>query len=71
MCAQSMNAMHNQQMELMFNNAQACQPRSRRRHRPYEASWWFARMRQVVDGAFDWRPALPPRPEQRWLPYRG
>jgi hypothetical protein len=25
-------------------------------------------MRQIVDRAIDWQPALPPRPEQIWLP---
>ena len=28
------------------------------------AQWWFRRMRQIVDGALDWEPAPPPRPEQ-------
>ena len=71
MLAETMNATQNQQMEMMFNNLQSGQTRSKRRHRPNDARWWFARMRQVVDRAFDWRPALPPRPEQRWLTYRS
>ncbi len=32
------------------------------------AQWWFRRMRQIVDGALDWQPAPPPRPEQVLLP---
>jgi hypothetical protein len=32
------------------------------------ATWWFRRMREVVDRAVDWKPAQRPRPEQIWLP---
>jgi hypothetical protein len=37
----------------------------RRRSR---ASWWFQRMREIVDRACDWEPMLAPRPEQTWFP---
>ncbi len=52
------------QMELGFNNARACQPLTRRQKRLSRASWWFARMRQVVDHAIDWSQPPAPRPEQ-------
>ena len=44
----------------------------RRRHsgtqvRPRTARWWFTEMRRVVDQAFDWHAAPPPKPEQTYL----
>ena len=45
--------------------AQLVGPRPRRQSR---ASWWFQRMRQIVDHACDWQPAGVPRPEQIWFP---
>ena len=66
-----MNTTQNKQMELTFNGVQTTAPNSPRQRRIRVARWWFERMHQVVDQAFDWRPALPPRPEQRWLSYRG
>ncbi len=66
-----MNAHHNEQMELSFSIVPNTRPVRSRGGRTRNANWWFERMRQVVDQAFDWRPALPPRPEQRWLAYRG
>jgi hypothetical protein len=56
------------QLELGFGGTSACRilnPRERRRSR---ATWWFQRMRQIVDCALDWQPAPPPRPEQTWFP---
>lgn len=40
------------------------------RGRTRRAAWWFQRMREVVDAAFDWAPAPARRPEQTWLAYR-
>ena len=56
------------QLELALAGASAAQlvgPRPRPQSR---ASWWFQRMRQIVDRACDWQPVLVPRPEQIWLP---
>ena len=57
------------QLELSFENRHpaACE-RVLRQPATRSARWWFERMRQLVDAAFDWQPALPPRPEQTWLP---
>ncbi len=60
--------MTDQQMELGLGNALLCQSVSRRQHRLNRASWWFDRMRRIVEGALDWQPAPAPRPEQIWLP---
>ena len=60
--------MINQQLELVFEGVRgrrAINPRENRRSR---AQWWFRRMRWVVDRAWDWQPAPPPRPEQIWFP---
>jgi hypothetical protein len=54
------------QMELGFE-ARACQPLTRRQKRLSRATWWFARMRQVVDHAIDWSKAPAPRPEQAFF----
>lgn len=60
--------MTNQQMELGFGNARVCPSANRRQRKSSRASWWFERMREAVDRAFDWQPAPPPRPEQIWFP---
>ncbi len=60
--------MMNQQMELGFAGNRPCPSLNRRERRQNRAQWWFERMRVVVDRAFDWRPAPPPRPEQIWFP---
>jgi hypothetical protein len=57
-----------EQMELSLDNARKCPSNNRRQRRLGRANWWFARMREVVDKAFDWQPAPPPRPEQIWFP---
>ena len=59
--------MMNQQMELGFGAARACRSENRRRRESSQANRWFQRMRRVVDRAFDWQPAPPPRPEQIWF----
>jgi predicted RNA-binding protein with RPS1 domain len=55
------------QMELSLEKAQAC-PSAQRRRRTNRASWWFQRMRQVVDKAIDWQTAPSARPEQIYFP---
>jgi len=62
--------MTDQQMELSFGNTSgACATTlNRRQQRLNRAPWWFDRIRQIVDRAFDWQPAPLPRPEQIWLP---
>lgn len=53
------------QLELgLGNRIQRSVPRKTRVQR---ARWWFNRMRQVVDNAFDWESA-PARAEQMWMP---
>jgi len=59
--------MTNQQMELGFGTARVYPTLNRRKRRLMRANWWFEQMRQVVDRAFDWRPAPPARPEQIYM----
>jgi hypothetical protein len=57
------------QMELSLGSVRVAQTRRSHGHQSTSASsWWFQRMRQIVDRAFDWQPAPEPRPEQIWLP---
>ena len=61
--------MNNAQLELSLGNARATLlPRPNHRPSTFTSRWWFERMRQIVDRAFDWQPAPPPRPEQIWFP---
>ena len=60
--------MTNEQMELGFGGMQRLSLLPRKQQRALRASWWFERMRAVVDSAFDWSAAPQPRPEQIWLP---
>jgi len=46
------------QLELSLPNQRTCRSRRRPPRRPARASFWFERMRQVVERAADW-PALP------------
>jgi len=55
------------QMELGFKNAGRPVILSHRQKRLSRAHWWFDRMRQIADRAFDWKPAASPRPEQIWM----
>jgi len=55
------------QMELGFKNACRQASLSARQKRLNRASWWFNRMRNVVDRAFDWKVAPAAKPEQIWL----
>ena len=54
------------QLELSFASAPGQMP-VKRPGRSGRGPWWFDRMRRIVDRAFDWRPAPPPRPEQIWF----
>ena len=56
------------QLELAFAAASSGQAAGYPPRRLTRANWWFQRMRQLVDRAIDWQPALPARPEQIWLP---
>jgi len=63
--------MTKQQMELSFNNATAFRPSIRRHRKSRRSHWWFQQMREIVDRAFDHRPAPLPRPEQIYLTLPG
>jgi len=54
------------QLKLSFGNVGECHSMDRRQRRINRAQWWFERMRQVVDRAFE--PVRPARPEQIWFP---
>jgi hypothetical protein len=61
--------MDNAQLELSLGNHRVTRlPRANRHPSAFTSRWWFERMRQIVDCAFDWQPAPPPRPEQIWFP---
>jgi len=53
----------NEQLELGFNATQSRIYGHHREARIARAQWWFARMRQAVANAVDWRDENP-RPEQ-------
>jgi hypothetical protein len=57
------------QLELALAEGSGARLVGARRRRPSRASWWFQRMREVVEQACDWQPVLTPRPEQAWLPH--
>jgi hypothetical protein len=64
-----MNTMTDTQLELSLDASRAPQSlRTNHPPSPFTSRWWFQQMRQMVDRAFDWQPAPPPRPEQTWLP---
>jgi hypothetical protein len=57
------------QLELSLGTPRvASLPRANRHPSTFNSGWWFQRMRQIVDRAFDWQPAPPPRPEQIYFP---
>ena len=58
----------NEQLELGFNGLQIRRDGGRREGRVARAKWWFAKMREAVEGAMDWQAAGQPRPEQIWMP---
>ena len=59
--------MNNAQLELSLSNRRVGQLPLASRGRA-TSSWWFQRMRQIVDRAWDWQARPPARPEQIWLP---
>jgi hypothetical protein len=59
--------MTTQQMELGFDDVWSGGLMESQPRRAGRASWWFERMRQIVDRAMDWEPAPLPRPEQIWF----
>ena len=59
--------MTNQQMELGFSNNRVCRSAGRPQRRQTRAQWWFDRMREAVDKAFDWQPTAEARPQQIWF----
>ena len=58
----------NQQLELGLNAGRCTVRNVRRENRMARATWWFSKMREVVNGAMDWPPTDAPRPEQTFLP---
>lgn len=57
----------NSQLELSIQNPAPCRSLTRGQRRQQTASFWFNRMRQVVERATGWNPAPPARPEQIFL----
>ena len=57
----------NGQLELGLGTMRATTSAAVAPHRRVRAQWWFDRMRDVVNRAFDWQPAPAPRAEQIWL----
>jgi hypothetical protein len=53
------------QLELGFNGTQSRIFGRRREQRVARAKWWFAKMREAVENA--WQEQSPPRPEQIFL----
>ena len=60
------------QLDLSLNGAIPCERPAWRRRQTLRsrAAWWFQQMRRAVDGAVEWRPAPPARPEQTTLDLR-
>ena len=56
------------QLELSIQNPSLWRTLTRRQRRLQLASFWFNRMRDVVERATGWNSAPPPRPEQILLP---
>jgi hypothetical protein len=57
--------MIDRQMELRIAKSTRSQSPVRRGRPAPRARWWFARMRQVVDNAIDWPPAMPSDPARQ------
>jgi hypothetical protein len=66
-----MNINRIDQMELTLTGKVARRRRQAQQKRRQRAQWWFARMRQVVESAMDWRPAPQGRPEQVYMSLSG
>ena len=59
--------LNQKQLELGLAGANRCPRNVQRERRLNRANWWFNRMRQVVDRAFDWEAGPRFQPEQIWL----
>lgn len=59
--------LNQKQLELGLAGANRCPRTVQRERRLNRADWWFDRMRQAVDRAFDWEPTPRFQPEQQWL----
>jgi len=59
--------MEKEQLELSLDGTAKAIRMPRHGGRRLRARWWFERMRDVVDRAFDWGVVPPPRPEQGHL----
>jgi hypothetical protein len=66
-----MNINRIDQMELTLTGKTARYGRQARQNRRRRAQWWFARMRDVVNHAMEWRPTPPARHEQVYMSLRG
>ena len=62
-----MNINRIDQMELSLAGKTVRRRHQARQNRLRRAQWWFARMRQVVDSAIEWRPIPAARPEQVYM----
>jgi hypothetical protein len=56
------------QLEISFDANQTCPRPFRRQQRRQRAQWWFRKMRNVVDTAFDWKSEAAGRAEQIYFP---
>jgi hypothetical protein len=68
------HVMQKRQLEINFTAPVTMRPPIRRHQRMTRARWWFERMRQVADQAWDWSSGPPAPPEQIGLdlaPSRG
>ena len=63
-----MTNMTDKQLELGFNGLPPRAGAAGREGRIARASWWFNRMRAIVENAMDWSATSQPRPEQIWMP---
>ncbi len=55
------------QMELSFNSQRRATKSANRQTRIERATWWFTKMRAVVDNAITWNGGRDPQPEQMRL----
>ena len=64
----SMNNENRGQLELGLNGSRRVTRIARRENRMARATWWFGKMREVVNNAIEWPDVGQPRPEQTLLP---
>ena len=63
--------MNGQQLEISFEHSIVLRQVSGPQRRIIRAQWWFTQMRQVVDHAWDWKPAPSAGTEQVSMPSHG